>query len=89
MRQALLAEQVRRLKFENDATESRLVRRDLLVAGLKVMEVRLREVLNQRLAEEYPRGVAGLDVPEARIFGKRIHDALMRDFQDMASLLPE
>jgi hypothetical protein len=42
-------------------------------------------ILEQKLVSEYPSAVAGLDVPQARIYGKRLGDDIRRQFQSLAS----
>lgn len=41
-------------------------------------------ILEQILVNEYPVAVAGLDVAEARVFGKRVLDKVMAEMQKLA-----
>ena len=42
--------------------------------------VPIREILEAKLVNEYPSAVAGLDVPQARIYGKRLYDDILAAF---------
>jgi len=38
-------------------------------------------MLRQKLENEYPLAVAGLDVPQARVYGRRLGDDILSEHQ--------
>jgi hypothetical protein len=44
---------------------------------------RVDQILEQKLSNEYPAAVAGLDVPQSRIYGKRLGDQIRTEFQGL------
>jgi hypothetical protein len=76
-----LNEEIRKLKIANDNKEGRLIDRSKGLEVLGRMAERMRKALEQKLCNEYPSQVVSLEVPQARVFGKRLFDAVMVDFQ--------
>jgi hypothetical protein len=42
-------------------------------------------MLSQKLESEYPLAVASMDVPSARVFGRRLGDAILTEFCNLFS----
>jgi len=70
-------EEVRKLRIANDAKEKLLLRADEVVASWSTQYAFIKKTLIQKLENEYPTAVAGLDVPQARIYGKRLVDEIL------------
>lgn len=78
-----LMEEIRKLRMANDLQEKLLVTRAKVQESLRRSLTPAVAILEQRLVNEYPTGVAGLDVPQARIYGKRLCDELMNFIQSL------
>ena len=76
LRDEKLIEEIRKLRLANDVTEKSLITRASVKASMRRCLTPAAAMLEQRLVNEYPTGVAGLDVPQARIYGKRLCDEL-------------
>jgi hypothetical protein len=75
----------RKLKLINDRTSGTLMETKTVSAELQGICAEQIKILRQKLENEYPTAVAGMDPAQARIFGKRLVDdicAKMRDFAD-------
>jgi hypothetical protein len=72
-----------RLKFLLDRERGIYVLRSEVQASIRRIMGPAVIVLEQRLVNEYPTGVAGMDVPQARIYGKRLCDELMEFLQSL------
>lgn len=86
LRQAITHEQWRGLKRANDDREAELISRASVAAVAEKIEKRLATLLKKKLLQEYPAAVAGLDVPGARAYGKRLNDEIRAEVQSWASL---
>lgn len=71
-----LAEEIRKLKIKNDRDEGKLVLKIKVLEVWEKMSGQMRFIQDQKLENEYPAVVAGLDVPQARVYGKRLNDSL-------------
>ena len=63
-------------QIANDRAEGKLVSVDEIREKLQPLASGQLAVLRQKLELEYPTVVAGLDVPAARVYGKRLIDDL-------------
>ncbi len=72
------AERVRKLKLANDETEGQVVRIEKLVALSAPTLQKIKETLYAKLENEMPIAVAGMDVPQSRIFGTRLAGELLK-----------
>jgi hypothetical protein len=88
LRNEKLIEEIRKLRVANDLVEGKLVQRSTIQESLRRCLTPAATILEQRLVNEYPTGVAGLDVPQARIYGKRLCDELMVFLQSLESEWP-
>jgi hypothetical protein len=70
-------EQLRKLRLANDKEERLIVKRSAVSESIRRSLSPAAATLEQRLVNEYPTAVAGLDVPQARIYGKRLCDELV------------
>jgi len=76
-------EEIRKLKLDNDEKAALLVTKASVKASLRRSLAPAVAILEQRLVNEYPTAVAGLDVPQARIYGKRLCDELLGFLQQL------
>ena len=77
-------EEWRRLKITNDAAESLLIERAVVAETIRKLAGKMAALLDSKLEQEYPAIVAGLDVPAARIYGKKLNDQLRAEVQSWA-----
>jgi hypothetical protein len=77
LKEQKLSEEIRKLKLAND------IKARVLVNVAKCVEAHAKEkaaliaILRQKLENEYPVAVAGLDPGSARVYGKRVVDAII------------
>jgi hypothetical protein len=81
-------EEWRKLKIRNDREEAGLISREAVKATVKALVPKFHELLDRKLLNEYPAAVAGLDVPGARIYGKKLNDEIRAEIQSWAHLWP-
>lgn len=77
LRDEKLIEQIRDLRRINDEADKKLVSAAEVVASWSAQYAFIKKTLIQKLENEYPTAVAGLDVPQARIYGKRLVDEIL------------
>lgn len=77
-REALMDEELRAKKRENDLEEGLMVQTSALIEKFRPVAQRIKDSLRQKLVNEYPMAVAGLDVPQARIFGMRLEEEILK-----------
>lgn len=77
LRDEKLIEEIRKLRLANDREDQKLITKAQVKASMRRCLTPASAMLEQRLVNEYPTGVAGLDVPQARIYGKRLCDELL------------
>ena len=83
VKQAIADEQHRRLKRENDLEDDLVVSRAEVVSEFRKVVEPIKQMMRQKLENEYPLAVAGLDVPQARIYGKRLEDDILTEWQKL------
>jgi hypothetical protein len=83
LRDEKLMEEIRKLRIANDKEEGIVVLKSAVMQSVRRCMSPVAAMLEQRLVNEYPTGVAGLDVPQARIYGKRLCDELLTWFQTL------
>lgn len=86
LKEQKINEEIRKLKIANDLKEKQLVRRADVLAAQAGMAAKIKQVLEQKLENEYPSAVAGMDVAQARIYGRRVHDAILVEHQKLCDL---
>lgn len=79
-----LDEEIRRLRRENDEADILLVKKAEVIESIRRCMTPAVALLEQRLVNEYPTAVAGLDVPQARVYGRRVCDEIITYFQTLA-----
>lgn len=77
-------EEIRKLKIGNDLKERILVRKSDGAALIESLGREIDEMLMQKLENEYPASVSGMDVPQARVYGKRLGDQIRGAFRKFA-----
>jgi hypothetical protein len=76
-------ERVRKLKLANDETEGELVRIDKLMETAAPTIQKIKEVTYGKLEGEMPIAVAGMDVPQSRIYGTRLAGELIKIWSEL------
>lgn len=84
LRDQKLKEEIRKLRVVNDAKQGALASRAKVAASLRAMAGKVRAILDQKLEQEMPAAMAGLDVPGARVYGKRLNDQICEAFAALA-----
>lgn len=79
-------EEWRKLKIANDAKEGALIPRSVVAESVRKLAGQFTKLLDAKLENEYPAAVAGLDVPGARAFGKRLNDEIRAEVQRWADV---
>lgn len=74
-------EEWRKLKLANDVKEGALIPRANVAETVRQLAAKFAALLDAKLEQEYPATVAGLDVPAARIYGKKLNDQLRAEVQ--------
>lgn len=74
-------EKHRKLKLENDETEGRLTDTQILAEQVAPVLLTFRDSVYTAFEVEAPRSMCGIGVPEARIVGRRMGDALLENLQ--------
>jgi len=83
LRDQKLAEEVRKLRLKNDRDEGKLIPIEAVKHCVSRVLSRVDQILEAKLSNEYPAAVAGLDVPQSRIYGKRLGDQIRTEFQGL------
>ena len=73
-------EEWRKLKLANDEREGLLISKASVIGSIQRLNPKIDSLLEQKIVNEYPAAVAGLDVPAAREFGKRFADEIRREW---------
>ena len=81
-----LMEEIRKLRIANDAKGRKLVDRAVIEGELLKVATEQRNILRLKLENEWPAKVAGLDVTQARVYGRRLSDEIMLAFQSLHTL---
>jgi hypothetical protein len=76
-------EEIRKLKIGNDTKQRLVIPIGEIKSAIGGFAVRTRAMLIQKLENEYPSVVAGLDVPGARVYGKRLNDSILEELRRM------
>ena len=72
-------EKLRREKRRNDFEEGELLKVNAMVVAFQRVSTGVKKILRQRLENEYPTFCAGLQVAEARVYGKRLADEIIKE----------
>ncbi len=83
LRDEKLTEEIRKLRIGNDREEGKVVQRSIVAGSIKRCLGPAAVTLEQRLVNEFPTYVAGLDVPQVRIIAKRLCDEVLAFFQTL------
>ena len=80
-RMMLLAEQTREKRRENEVAEGKLVDVETLLKQVGPALSRVREMMAQKIEQEMPTALAGVDVPTGRIIAARLADEMFAEFK--------
>ena len=89
LKEQKLAQEVRKLKLANDIKERLVVSKSEVASAIRRALAQVAGLSESKLVNEYPTAVSGLDIPQARLYGKRLHDSLMEECQKLAKEFPE
>lgn len=81
---AKLKEEHRRLKLANDTKEGKLILRSAVADEFARVFGPVMAQVEQKLVNEYPGAVAGLEPEAARVYGKRVYDAILEAHRQAA-----
>ena len=81
-------EEWRKLKIRNDREEAELIPRVKVAETVRLLAAKMIALHDAKLENEYPAAVAGLDIPGARIYGKKLNDSIRAEIQSWAHLWP-
>ena len=79
-----LAAQRKRAELDLARAKGQMVLKAEVAAAFGRIAAAVKGILTQKLENEYPVAVAGLNVPEARIYGGRIMDEIVAQFRELA-----
>ena len=82
----IASQQERKLRIANDAKEGKLIELEKVKRSHAKLCAAASDLLTQKLENEFPALVAGLDVAAVRVHGKRLNDAIRAEFREMASI---
>lgn len=81
-----LLEEVRKLRIANDQKDRIVILKDKVKGANATCIERVRTMLEQKLENEYPSAVAQMDVPQARVYGRRLGDQILLEFQKLSEV---
>jgi len=87
LREQKLSEEIRKLRIRNDRDSGALIPKRLVADFHAKFASEVDQLLEQKLANEYPSAVAGLDVAQARVYGKRLGDDVRRLLNEVSRRL--
>ncbi len=80
-----IIEDTRRLQIANDTKEKSLVSRAAVEAAIIATGQAVDVITETKLVYEWPEAVAGLDVAGARVYGRRLKDAVMAEIRKLST----
>lgn len=80
-----LREEVRKLKLSNDFKADITVERSKVAEKMQKIIGRAIRTLEQKLLNEYPSAVAGLEPEAARVYGRRVFDSIVESMRKFGS----
>lgn len=76
---AELLERVRQRRRQNDLADGILVPKSKVLEEFQKVATPIKSLLRTKLELEFPSAIAGMDVPQCRIFGRRLEDAILAE----------
>jgi hypothetical protein len=83
VKKSIADQELRKRKRDNDRADGLLVEKIRVVEEFQKVATPIKALLRQKLEIEYPPAVAGMDVPQARIFGRRLEDDILVELQKL------
>ena len=80
-----MRQRIEKLRIANETSSGRLVDKDALAAVAAPTMAAIKATLYAKLVDELPMAMAGVDVPQGRIIGRRHADEICRMFQRLFS----
>lgn len=84
-----ILEEIRKLRIANDAREGKLISRELVNSTLAHAFGEITRLLDQKLENELPALLQGLDIPGCRVKGKQLNDSIRSKLSELVSTWPE
>lgn len=81
--------EIRKLKRIEDTADRVLVKKTEVAAAICRILGQIASISESKLVNEWPSAVAGLDPSQARVYGRRLHDAMMGEYQKLSKEFPE
>lgn len=81
-------EEIRKLRIKNDKDEGKLVLKSDVAAAIRRALGGVAGICEAKLVNEWPTAVAGLDPAQARVYGRRLHDKIMEECQQLSKEFP-
>lgn len=81
-----LNEEIRKLKIKNDRDEKLVTPNVKLHAAFAEIGQSIKSMLYQKLENEYPATVSGLDIPGCRIKGAQLADSILVEIRKLSSV---
>lgn len=79
-------EEIRKLRIKNDRDEKLVVLKSKGIPIIEQICSQIHVLMEQKLENEYPSVVAGLEPAQARIYGRRLGDSIRAEMQKMSVL---
>lgn len=76
-------EEIRKLKIYNDVKEGKLIPRAEVIREHVRFEKAVRELMNQKLCNEFPAMVSGLPVDGVRVYSRNLLDAIVAEMKKL------
>lgn len=83
-----LAAQCERLERQNSIEAGKLLDKSVYIGIHQRILGPLDNLIEQKLVNEWPAAVAGLDIPSAREYGKKLSDDIRSGFRELLTQLP-
>ena len=84
LKEQKLNEEIRKLRIRNDRDDRLVVLRSKVIGAHEATVAAMRKIISQKLENEYPSAVAGQDIPTCRVYGRKIGDELIKEFQGLS-----
>ncbi len=85
VKQKIDEEKLREKKLKNDETDGLLTDTAKLAEQVQPVQAEIKKILYAIMGDEAPTAMAGVDVPQARILGRRYADKICLKFKTMFS----
>ena len=78
-----------RWRFKLGVQKGQWILKADVAAAIRRILGRVASNTESKLVHQWPLAVSGLDTAQARVFGRKLYDELMADYQKLATEFPE